>query len=151
MFTYRGCLDAEELADQTINRVAKKLREKEYVYSSSPAPIFFGFAKKVLQEYFKRPSPPRIPPADPADSEYAERRDKCWRLCMEELTENHRSLMLEYHREVKQKALIREELARRLGITVGALRIRVSRIQDRLEECKAACLEKTAAEPVMVS
>jgi len=152
MFTYRGRQDAEDLADETINRVTRRLPEKEYEYIKTPLPIFFGFAKRVLQEHFKPHPFPTIPVIDPsADAKDAEDRDKCWRECLDELPIQQRQMMLEYHREEKSqvRVLIRRELARRLGMTIGALRIRVSRIQDDLEECRDACLEKAQAEPLM--
>src|ERR671916_839429 len=57
IFTCRGCFEADELADETINRVARKAEFLINKYSGEPAHYFFGVAKKVYLEYLrKRPS-----------------------------------------------------------------------------------------------
>jgi hypothetical protein len=53
MFTSRGCIDAEELADETINRVARQVKTVGGNYVGDPAYYFYGVAKKVYLEYLK--------------------------------------------------------------------------------------------------
>ena len=61
IFTGRGCLDAEELADETINRVTRKIKDIKSEFRGDPALYFFGVAKMLLLEY-KRRKPPQNPP-----------------------------------------------------------------------------------------
>jgi hypothetical protein len=47
IFACRGCYEPEDLADETINRVSKKLKEIESTFSGDPARYFYGVANKV--------------------------------------------------------------------------------------------------------
>src|SRR5215217_6613207 len=54
IFTSRGCPEAEELADETINRVASKLSEIINKWDGGdPARYFFKVAQYVLAERWK--------------------------------------------------------------------------------------------------
>ena len=50
IFMWRGCHDAEDLADETIDRVASKVSAIKESYSGDPAWYFYGVARKVLME-----------------------------------------------------------------------------------------------------
>jgi len=43
----KGCFEAEELADQTVNIVASKIDELTKTYQGDPALYFYGVAKKI--------------------------------------------------------------------------------------------------------
>src|SRR6266550_5419038 len=68
IFVCRGCHEPEDLADETINRVSKKLREIESTYLGNPALYFYGVANKVHLEYLRR-RPAPIPPVRPEASD----------------------------------------------------------------------------------
>ena len=74
IFIHRGCITAEDLADETINRVARKVREVRDNYNpgDDPALYFYGVARNVYREYLKRrpePSPPPPPPPAPDETD----------------------------------------------------------------------------------
>lgn len=46
IFTCRGCGEPEDLADETINRVSKKLKEIESDYSGDPRSVFLWRRKQ---------------------------------------------------------------------------------------------------------
>ena len=48
-FVHRQCLDAEDLTDETINRVAKKLEKLAVSYEGERVRYFHGVAKKVFR------------------------------------------------------------------------------------------------------
>src|SRR6185503_158519 len=50
VFSWNGCRDPEDLADDAINRVTRKVPEIMINYTGDPALYFFGVAKKMLQE-----------------------------------------------------------------------------------------------------
>src|SRR6185436_6843907 len=54
IFVCRKCVDAEDLADETINRVAAKLPEIAEDYVGEPAAYFCAVAHWVHQEYVRR-------------------------------------------------------------------------------------------------
>ena len=144
IFTCRGCLTPEDLADDTINRVARKVPEIAPSYVGDPAIYFLGVAHNVCLEHFRRKPEPE-PPPQPEESERKEQLDECLERCMERLTAKNRQLILEYYREEEHSKIDhRKELARRLGIALNALRIQACRIRASLQECVFECLKQRA-------
>lgn len=43
-FEHRGCLSPQEYADETINRVARRLSEGKEIYANNAASYFYGVA-----------------------------------------------------------------------------------------------------------
>ncbi|MGZ8844356.1 MAG: hypothetical protein ACXW18_11885 [Pyrinomonadaceae bacterium] len=156
IFTCRGCVDAEELADETINRVASKIDEIAPNYEGDPTPYFYAVSQRVHQEYLRKckmrqadvspeaaadqPEKITLSPTDD-EAEY-----ECLERCMRDLPAANSKLVLEYYRHEKQAKIDhRKRLAEELGIGVNALRIRVHRIRHELEKCLNICLEHTPA------
>lgn len=140
IFTCRGCSAAEDLADETINRVAAKAQELMNNYVGDPALYFYGVANKVRMEYFHRKPAALVPlPAPETD----EREYDCLEQCMGELSPENRQLVLNYYREDKQARIeSRKALAERMGIALNALRIRAHRIRLALQQCVEECMER---------
>lgn len=140
IFTGRGCVDPEELADETINRVTSKLNEIQNEFTGDRARYFFGVANKVYLEYLRRKAPQSPPP--PPDSGHAELEFRCLERCIERLSEEDRALLLrEYGAKGRTQAERRKALADELGISLNALRIRVYRIRVALKECIEKCIQ----------
>jgi len=157
IFTCRGCSEADDLADETINRVAAKLDNLDWKDDGDRARYFYGVAQKVYLEDLRNSKKRHgeIPfdcvdetssvsvksDTDEIESEYA-----CLERCLETLPNNNRRLVLEYyHQERKAKIDHRKMLADELGIAVNALRIRAHRIRLTLERCMHDCLEQQPA------
>jgi DNA-directed RNA polymerase specialized sigma24 family protein len=141
IFTGRGFSDAEELADETINRVTRKVKEIKNEFKGDPALYFFGVAKMLCMENLRRkaPQPPTLSPPDPdrAELEY-----RCLERCIERLSEEDRTLLLkDYGAKGRTQAERRKALADELGISLNALRIRVYRIRAALKECIEKCIQ----------
>jgi DNA-directed RNA polymerase specialized sigma24 family protein len=144
IFVCRGCPFGEELADETINRVIRKMQELADAYTGDPALYFYGVARNVHLEYLKK-GPAPLPPPVPDTPEQKEKEYQCLERCMGVLTRENRELMLEYYKEEKQAKIVhRRELAARLGIAVNALRIRAHRIRAGLQVCVENCLQPQA-------
>lgn len=144
IFVCRGCLEPEDLADETINRVSKKLKEIESTYSGEPARYFYGVANKVHLEYLRKPVPRPPAPCDVSDD--IEKEYACLERCMQKLTSNNRMLVLQYYQEEKRAKIDqRKLLADRLGIALNALRIRACRIRASLQECVQSCVNEVTA------
>lgn len=140
IFTGRGCVDPEELADETINRVTRKLNEIQNEFTGDRAHYFFGVANKIYLEHLRR-KPPQSPPP-PSDSARAELEYRCLERCVERLSEEDRALLLkEYGAKGRTQAERRKVLADELGISLNALRIRVYRIRVALKECIEKCIQ----------
>ncbi|MGH9872439.1 MAG: RNA polymerase sigma factor [Pyrinomonadaceae bacterium] len=144
IFTCRGCHEAEDLTDETLNRVSKKLPEIRNNYEGDPARYFYGVANKVHLEYVRRKPVPLPPPPDNSDD--LEREYECLERCIEELRPDHRGLVLQYYQEEKRTKIDRrKQLAEQLGIALNALRIRAHRIRGSLYECVRNCVNDVAA------
>jgi DNA-directed RNA polymerase specialized sigma24 family protein len=151
IFTCRGCGEADDLADETINRVTSKVDSLARSYSGDPALYFYGVAQKVHLEYLRarpllqnsmdagrKPGSVHLVEADnDIEQEYA-----CLEQCMNQLTAENRRLVLDYYQDEKRaKIERRRKLAEEIGIAVNALRIRAHRIRLQLQQCVTACLE----------
>lgn len=138
-FVGRKCADADDLADETLNRVARKVQEG-LVYVGDTAPYFYGVAHNVYLEYVrKKPAVP--PPPPPRPSAEVEREHACLDQCLQTLPDRSRELIREFYQEEKRaKIEHRKRLAARLGITTNALCIKAHRIRVALLECVQQCL-----------
>ena len=143
IFSGRGCVEAEDLADETINRVTSKLNEIEKEFSGDRTRYFFGVANKVYLEYLRRklPHPPSL---SSVNSDRVELEYRCLERCMEQLSTEHRELLLQYYgAEGRAKIEQRKLLAEKLGVAPNALRIRAYRIRLALQECLEKCVERS--------
>jgi DNA-directed RNA polymerase specialized sigma24 family protein len=139
-FAGRGCINAEDLADETINRVTSKVNEIQKEFDGDPALYFYGVAKWVYTEYLRRKTPQSQ--SAPADSARAELEYRCLERCIARLSEEDRALLLkDYGAKGQTQADRRKALADELGISLNALRIRVYRIRTALKECIEKCIQ----------
>jgi RNA polymerase sigma factor (sigma-70 family) len=155
IFTWRGCNEAEDLADETINRVAKKVRNITNSYTGDPALYFYGVAKNLLREQRRRThlhtpitasSIPVAPIQSPDDTaEDPELPYKCMNDCIEQLNAKDRELFLRYYNGEKRPPNYRKELASQMGMTANALRVKIKRIRTQLQKCIKACLGERLA------
>ena len=146
IFVCRGSGTPEELADKTINRVARKLPEIRPTYSGDPANYFAGVAGNIFRESLRKGRIPAIgmPAAAPPD-ESEERVRTCFERCLAELPADDRDLVLSYYQQDKQAKIDhRKDLAAGLGLGMNALRIRACRIRSNLQECVERCTAATA-------
>ena len=140
IFTGRASADAEDLADETINRVTSKLHEVQD-YTGDRRRYFFGVANKVYLEYLRRKLP-HPPPFSPVDSNQVELEYQCLEHCIQNLSEENRELLLGYYgAEGRAKIENRRLQAEQLGIAPNALRLRAHRIRKMLLECVEKCIE----------
>ena len=138
-FTGRGCLEADELADETITRVALKLPALINEYQGDPTYYFLGVARNVYQEYLRRV--PRMTKLHPAPAAWSEVQFVCMEKCMDKLAPHSRRMFEQYHgAKGHGKTENRQSLAEQLGIALNALRIRVYRVRATLKMCIEECL-----------
>ena len=142
-FEWRGAFFPEELADETLNRTARKIDEGEEIEKNVTA-LALGVAHFVFLETTKHPNNRRtpledlIPVAAPPDQggEDDDLRAVYLRECLRGLSKENRELIIEYYgEEGRAKIEDRKALAEKLGISLNALFSRAKRIRDRLEQC----------------
>ena len=146
MFAGRRCLEAEELADETITRVALKASELAKDYEGNPANYFCGVANNVHREWVRemvkstKAKKDALPPDPEPDIEQL---FECLEGCLKEtLAPPERKLALDYYRSEKLSMINqRKALAEELKIGQNALRIRLHRIRADLLPCILECLD----------
>jgi DNA-directed RNA polymerase specialized sigma24 family protein len=149
-FEWRGSTNADELADETINRLVRKIEEGEdirdlFAYSSGMARLVW---LEVLKEQERmRGALEELNASSRYFPETGSQRIECFESCLEGLSTENRTLILDYYRaEKSSKIKLRKQLAEKLGTPINALRIRAHRIRLQLERCVTNCLSK-AEEP----
>lgn len=151
-FEWRSVGAADEYADETINRVARRIDEGQNI--DKLMAYIFGVARIILKEAIKERE--RAPIAlDDAPAGLRQKapevidpdvRQICFDRCLEALGDESRKLILRYYEgQGRLKIDNRQELADKLQIPLNALRIRVHRLKRTLETCIAECLKAPAA------
>lgn len=137
----RGCLIPEELADETIDRVARRVGEIASTFVGEKAVYFLGVANNVHHEYLKRPA--ITPPLEPGeDVETKERTHNCLDKCLAKLSTSSRTMIERYYAADKQAKIdLRRRIAEELGVSLNTLRLRALRIREKLQECIETCLQ----------
>ena len=140
----RGCVCPEELADETIDRVARRVVDIQDSYVGDKAIYFLGVMNNVHHEYLKRPMTPRLPEPDD-DVEAKESVHLCLEKCLDKLSPNSRRMIERYYAEDKRAKIdLRKRIAAELGIGLSTLRLRALRIREKLQMCIEQCLMSEA-------
>ena len=141
IFACRGCCDAEDLADKSVDVVTSKVDWLIENYEGNPALYFYAVAKKIYLESIKKKPLPNPPPPTPDPAEVEQVHDYLDD-CLQELPRAESDLALRYHvGEKHEKIRNRKALADELKISRNALRIKVCHIHARLRPCIQECLE----------
>ena len=146
-FARKGCRAPEELADETLSRVVRRLHEEAAEIDVPPAQYCYIVARFVFLEHLRSPDHrlvalvrdvPERP--DAVDGEGGERLLTCLDDCLGRVDPEDRTLILEYYSGARSDRIgIRRELAARLGLTANAMGIRACRLRERLRTCVRGC------------
>lgn len=154
-FDRKNCLSPDELADETLNRVARRLEEEGKIETETPAKFCYITARFVFLESLRDKGNKSVSideiKADKITSEdETEEKDlkekmlACLEKCVGELNETNREMIVKYYYGAERiKIENRRSLADKLGISSNALTIRACRIRDKLEICVRKCAGKT--------
>ena len=145
-FEWRALEAPEECADETLDRVARRLDEGKEV--ENIASFSYGVARHIFMERIRvretvdldNVRDVSVQPVEP-DPE-SEKRLQCFDICLESLPEDKRTLIVAYYQDERRAKIdLRNQLAERLSIPLNALRIRVHRIRVSLEACVNQCVD----------
>ena len=150
-FEWRGAHFPEEHADETFNRVARKLGEG--VEIKNIGGYCYNVARLIFLETLKGPDSRRAgleviahsAAAVDSSNETAEKEAylSCLEVCLEGLPAESRELIVDYYRDDKRDRIDRrKELADRLGLRREVLANRAQRLRGKLEQCVGNCLKK---------
>jgi DNA-directed RNA polymerase specialized sigma24 family protein len=145
---------ADDLADETLNRVARTLEQQGAIAVTPPARYCYVVARFVLLEDIRRArrqvpvdearvAAPVVDSGLDAPASAYELRLQRLDVCLETLKPEQRDIVIEYYRDVRRGRIERRRgIADRLGITMNALSIRAWRIRSALENCLARRAER---------
>jgi DNA-directed RNA polymerase specialized sigma24 family protein len=150
-FQWRGAAFPDKEADETLNRVARRIGEGREIpdvnaYCHGVARLVFAEALRAQQK--EHEAAKGAPFYEPPDSD-VEREFEVYRACLDRcllaLPLESREMIVGYYQEESVgKIEHRRRLAARLGIQLNALRIRTHRIRIGLESCVRECIGKQA-------
>lgn len=140
-FVYRGSRFPEDLADQTLDRVAEVLETRGTEFEAGPVAFTLGVARNIHRESLREKTKIPLESVGPA-SEDKEDDFRCLDECLEKLPAEARELICRYYlHDGGKKIEDRLRLAGELKINMNALRLKASRIRDQLSGCHEKCME----------
>jgi DNA-directed RNA polymerase specialized sigma24 family protein len=155
-FDRKNCPTPDELADETLNRVARRLEEEGVTEGDTPARYCYIVARFVFMEHLRemrkdstltnhlrqQPHTDDLVASEENDEQkIKERRLNCLEQCLDRLESASREIILRYYvGKARVKIEHRRALAEGLGVTINALSIRACRIRDKLEACVRECV-----------
>jgi DNA-directed RNA polymerase specialized sigma24 family protein len=149
-FQWRGCPFPEEHADETFNRVAKKISEGEEI--RNPSAYVIGVARLLVLEIIKAHSRQReaLDELKYADAQQpdvdSEAHIDCLQRCLQQLSATNRELIIQYYQGDKRAKIDnRRLLCERLGMAINSLRMRALRVREKLQVCVEECVERGVA------
>lgn len=156
-FDRKGCINSDELADETLNRVQRRLEEEGNIRSETPAKFCYAVAKYVFLEHlrsgrvrevsddFSERTPISSSKSHEEEDQMLERELalRCLEKCVRGLDEERREMVIGYYQgEQRRKIENRRALATKFGLSMNALSLRTFRLRERLEICVKKCVEK---------
>jgi DNA-directed RNA polymerase specialized sigma24 family protein len=160
-FDRKNCKTPDDLADETLNRVARRLQEEGNITSETPARYCYIVARFVfleynrqsvreplsLEDFSKRGYDPSVSVTSRAKDEDEgathEQRLACLERCLKDFESRDRELIIHYYEgEQRTKIQNRRSLAARFALTGNALSIRACRLRSKLENCVGECMAK---------
>ncbi|MEK6336011.1 MAG: hypothetical protein AABM67_13865 [Acidobacteriota bacterium] len=140
-FSQRQCGFADELADETINRVILKSSEEQI---ENKMAYCYGVARNVYRESLRKERPHlnvdevNIAAKVPEEPSFSR---ECLDKCLDKLSPDNRSLLLDYFSEARQaKVELHRRISETLQTTQTALRMRVMRTKQKLKICVQECM-----------
>jgi len=140
-FSQRQCGFADELADETINRVILKSSEEKI---ENKIAYCYGVARNVYRESLRKDRPHldidevTVAAKTPEEPSFSR---ECLDKCLEKLSPDNRNLLLDYFSEAKlAKIQLHRRISEGLQTTQTALRMRVMRTKQKLKVCVQECM-----------
>lgn len=155
-YAWRGCpaASADELADETINRISGKLEEGVEIESLNAYAcqisrfVWLEFSRKRKEDSFGDRLPEQR--VEPNFTEEPDERLKCLRKCLAEIACDaaERALIIGYYDRAAGEKLkdARKSLAEKFGLKMNALKVKACRLRAKLEKCINECVAAARAE-----
>ena len=149
-FDRKNSPNPHELADETLNRVARRLEKEGKITGSSPPQFCFITARYIFLESLRgRPHHESLDESSAASPEIQESGEwdqlstDCLERCLQTLDLQERNVVIGYyHGERSVRIENRKLISAKLGVSVNALSIRACRIRIKLGSCIRECLKR---------
>jgi DNA-directed RNA polymerase specialized sigma24 family protein len=157
-FDRKNIQNPDDMAEETLNRVAMRLEEEGITESEAPARYCYIVARFVLMEQLRSNRRTEALLAEmkyktevnalhvfvETENDQNEAILNCLERCINKLEPISREIIIRYYGgKEREKIENRRGLAEGLGLTQNALSIRAFRIRQKLEECVKQCIAKT--------
>lgn len=140
IFVRRGYISAEDMADEAIDRVIRRVARDGSFDGSDHIPYFVQVAYNLHIERQRKKPPATPPPLPDSDRDY-EQEDVCLERCLQRIEPDQRELILKYYQDDKRvKIDRRKRLADEIGLAIEELRLKIHRIKAKLRPCVKNCL-----------
>ena len=144
-FSQRQCRFADELTDETINRVILKASEETV---ENKIAYCYGVARNVYREFLRKQrihldiDEVQVVAKAPEEPSFPR---ECLDSCLQQLSPENQKLLLDYFSEAKlAKIQLRQRISQGLETTQSALRMRVMRAKQKLKICVEQCMSLEA-------
>lgn len=147
----RDVFASDELADEILDRVGRRIVMGEEVREIGG--YCLGVARNVYLEWQRNPRSKSLPieeldnypsPQSPTDETQHSSQFTCMKQCLQSVENDKQELLREYFRgKGGERIKRREVIASQLGVNQAALYNRVSRLMERLRQCKDNCLRQS--------
>jgi DNA-directed RNA polymerase specialized sigma24 family protein len=136
-FAWRHCEDPDNLADETVSRLLKNVRNGQEISSDNPYSYVYAIASHVFMEYLraKKKGGVIIDIDELGETSVSITMDDCKKQCLKQLSEEKRELLARYYLDNDD----RDDIAKEEGLTLNALRLQVHRIKHWLKRCWEDC------------
>jgi len=148
-FGWWGCQNPEDLADESFDRLSRRLFQGEAVKELNG--YLMGIARLLYKEHVKeqvrhRDTTQQLQQRSQEEVAFTdeESRYQCYEQCLSSLPSHSRELVLNYYQALESKAAEREALAKKMQIPLNLLRVRAFRIRQKLGDCLAGCMKNRA-------
>jgi RNA polymerase sigma factor (sigma-70 family) len=141
-FSQRNCNFADELADETINRVIVKVGSEPI---ENKMGYCYGVAKNVFLESLRKTrhqvdiDEVTVAAVEPAEEPQISH--ECLDKCLANLPSDTRNLLLDYFSEAKRRKIeLHRRISKTLQMSQTALRMRIMRTKQKLKVCVEQCM-----------
>jgi DNA-directed RNA polymerase specialized sigma24 family protein len=152
-FERKDCRNSDDLADETLNRVARRLEEEGKIEAETPAKFCYITAKFVFLESLRDNEKLSVQIDEVVENtlvsnnsdekDLKEIRLSCLDNCTSNLDATNREIIFGYYYgEERVKINYRRSLAAKHDLSVNALSIRACRIREKLQNCMEKCMGK---------
>jgi DNA-directed RNA polymerase specialized sigma24 family protein len=140
-FSQRHCCFADDLADETINRVILKISEEKI---ENALAYCYGVAKNVYRESLRKErshvdiDEVTVAAKEPEEQSFSH---ECLDKCLKQLSPDSRTLLLDYFSEARLKKIeLHRRISESMKTTQTALRMKIMRSKKKLKICVQECM-----------